>query len=170
MPTTMSGICTSGFWLTRSFDSAMAPRPISAMMMTMAAMGRFTEKSDRNMADSRSGAGGGRGGAGGRLLLRHALAVDQRGAGGAQQLVAGGDAAADHELAPARIALAEGDGHLVQRAARQAPDEGLVALARDGGRGQHERLGRAGGHVALGVQVRGLRGGARREIDDDRHL
>src|SRR3954463_12893817 len=169
----MSGSATSGFWLTRSLDSAISPRPISVMMMTTAATGRLMLKSERNMASSsRSGTerGGGRRRRVRRLRQFHLLPVDQGRAGGAQQLVAGRDAGGDDDLAAARVALAERDRGLRDLAALDAPDEGLVALLRDRRLGQQQRLRFAGGDAALGIEVGGLRRGAGREVDDHRDL
>ena len=47
---TSTGGSTSGRLLTRSFDRASRPSPMSAMMSTTIAVGRLTLKSDRNMA------------------------------------------------------------------------------------------------------------------------
>src|SRR3954470_13557457 len=144
MPTTSTGCSTSGIWLTRSFASASRPRPISVMMMTIAATGRLMLKSERNMgiAFPRSLGSGrrrdGRGGGGGLGEL-DVLAIHQGGARRAQQAIARDDALDDHHLAAARIALAEGCWRLPQPVARDLPHEGLVAFL---------------GHHALGQQQR----------------
>src|SRR3954471_2719449 len=107
MLTTITGCSTSGIWLTRSLLSAIRPRPISVMMMTIAATGRLMLKSERNIAVSRSGAGGDRRGGRARRGHLEALAVGERGARGAQHAVARGDARGDHHVAQARVALAQ---------------------------------------------------------------
>eukprot|EP01137_Pigoraptor_chileana_P016080 Opistho-2@5630 len=158
MLTTMTGCSTSGIWLTRSFLRASRPRHIRPMMMTIVATGFLTLKLERNISAS--------GGLGRRLrrlrcgrrrrsgLAQLDLATILQGAGGmAQHLVPLFQAGSDDLQAQALVARAELDGHLAERAVLHAPGEGLVALALDGGIGQHQGADTLALHAAFGIEA-----------------
>src|SRR5690242_15125734 len=112
--TTITGCSTSGIWFTRSFFSASRPSAISPMMMTTVEIGRLMLKSESSMIASLLGRRQriGRD----RCLaarLDRLLVLQERGRI-ADHLVALGEAALQHVVAGARIALAESEAHLLQ--------------------------------------------------------
>src|SRR3954470_24045636 len=106
--TTMTGMSTSGIWLTRRCVSASRPRHMSTMMMATVVTGCLMLKLERNMLFLRDYCGLGVD-AGADLL-----SILERGVREPQDLVAFAQARAQRPGAAARIAIAEVQCHLLQ--------------------------------------------------------
>src|SRR3954463_7017897 len=115
--TTMTGMSTSGIWLTRRCVSASRPRHMSTMMMATVVTGCLMLKFERNMLFLRDYCG--LGVAAGADLL----AILEQGVRETQNLVAFVEAGAQRPGAAARISITEAEGHLLQLVAVHLPGE-----------------------------------------------
>src|SRR6186713_1146743 len=158
--TTMTGISTSGIWLTRRCRSASRPRHMSTMMMATVVTGCLMLKFERNM-DSPCLPGQ-------RLLLGdlgrlgvdaavHRLSVLERRIREPQHLVALRETRLERVRAAARIALAERQRDFLQFSVGHAPGIRAVALAHHGCAGKSQRRGAPSLDAAFGVQAGDVR-------------
>src|SRR6185503_18672709 len=149
--TTMTGISTSGIWLTRRCVSASRPRHMSTMMMATVVTGCLMLKLERNMLFlrdySRFGISAG----------TDLLSIFQRAVRETQDLVAFGEARLQCIRAAARVALTEVQRHLLQLVTAELPRERAVTFAhhRGGRHGERRRAPRL--DAAFGIEAGDVR-------------